>query len=214
MELFGNIVAALCVVMILSLLWRENKAYRVGEHILLGLAVGYAVVAAWFEYLAPRWMEPFAASLATGNAAGIFSGVVLLALGLCWYGIFFKKTEWLMRLVIGIVIGAGAGQAIRIQTSQQMPVLVSSFRSPIVVENGNTQLWASVSNTIFLLALISVLFFFFFTLDHRNALFRGTSKVGRFWLMVAFGAFFGNTLMTRLSALIERVWFVVDNFFR
>jgi hypothetical protein len=42
---------------------------------------------------------------------------------------------------------------------------------------------------------------------------RGVSRMGRFWLMVGFGVYFGNTIMTRLSVLIERVWFVVDDFF-
>ncbi len=211
---FGSLVGSLCVIMILSLLWRENKAYRFGEHLLLGLSVGYATVAIWFEYLKPKWLMPLMDGIAARDFSAIAIGIVVFMLGLCWYGGYFKKTEWLMRLVVGIVIGAGAGQVIRLQFTQQMPVLTSSFRSPIMVQNGGVSWWESLNNIVFLTALISVLFFFFFTIDHRHAFPRVAARVGRFWLMVGFGAFFGNTLMTRLSALIERVWYVVDSLFR
>ncbi len=213
----GGWVAALCVLMILSLLWKENRIYRIGESLLLGLTVGFTFAVTWFEFLKPKWWDPWTrnfGTLGTSDIAwtGILGGGFALALGLCWYGMYFKRTEWLMRLVLGVVVGAGAGQAIKNQFTQQMPVVTASFRSPIVVHEGSVSAPQSINNTIFLVALISVMLFFFFSVDHKSAIMRAISKSGRFWLMIGFGAYFGNTVMTRLSALIERIWFVVHQF--
>jgi hypothetical protein len=210
----GEWIAAFCVLAILSLLWKENRLYRIAEHLLLGLTVGFTAAATWVELLQPRWLAPWREAIGSGDIGGIIFGGSALALGLCWYGLYFKKGEWLMRLVLGVVLGAGAGQALRNNFTQQMPIVATSFKSPIVIQEGaRFDLWGSINNSLFLVALISVLVYFFFVFEQRSAAMRGVSRMGRFWLMVGFGVYFGNTIMTRLSVLIERVWFVVDDFF-
>jgi hypothetical protein len=210
----GAWLAALSVLAVLSLLWRPNVAYRIAEHALLGLATGFLVSVTWFEFLLPKWWLPLSESWSQGVASGVAGGIAACALGLCWYGVYFRRTEWLMRLVLGIVVGASAGQAIRNQFTQQMPVLVSTFRSPIVIEEGRALAGPSITNTLFLLAVVTVLLYFFFTFQQDSPRWRAARAVGRFWLMVGFGAYFGNTIMTRLAVLIERVWFVVDELVR
>jgi hypothetical protein len=212
-ERWGDGIAALATLAVLSLLWRENPLYRVAEHLLLGLAVGFAFVVSWFEFLYPKWWYPWMASLEGREWTGIFGGAFALALGMCWYGLYFRRTAWLMRLVLGVVVGASAGQAIRNQFTQQMPIVVSSFRSPLVVKEGGWSPWDSLNNVIFLVALLSVLLYFFFSFEQKSRFIRWGSRLGRFWLMAAFGAFFGNTVMTRLAVLIERVWFVARDVF-
>lgn len=206
-------IAAFCVIAILSLLWKENPLYRLGEHILLGLTIGFAFAASWFEFLKPKWWDPWLESFATGAIGGMIYGFAALALGLCWYGLYFKRTEWLMRLALGAVMGASAGQTIRNQFTQQMPLITSSFKSPIVIQESSADIGASINNTLFLVVLFTVLLFFFFSFDQKHPLMKVSTRIGRFWLMVGFGAYFGNTVMTRLAVFIERVWFVVTDFF-
>jgi hypothetical protein len=208
----GNWVAALAVVAILSLLWRENRLYRVAEHLLLGLTVGFVAAATWAELLRPKWYQPFAEALSTRDPLGIFVGFSALALGCCWYGLYFPKTEWLSRLALGVVLGAAAGQAIKNNFTQQMPLVVTSFRSPIEISAGKVDWLGSLNNSLFLLALVTVLLFFFFSFDQKNPAVKLATRIGRFWLMVGFGVYFGNTVMTRLAVLIERVWFVTQDF--
>ncbi len=214
LERTGQWIAMLCVIAILSLLWKENKLYRAGEHILLGLSVGFLTAVTWFEFLKPKWYEPLVSAFQTNDLGNIIFGISALFLGLCWYGMYFKKTEWLMRLVLGVVIGAGAGQAIRNQFTQQMPVITSSFKSPLVVQEGTVNISQSLSNTLFLIAIATVLLYFFFSFEVKSPFMKSAGRIGRFWLMVGFGAYFGNTVMTRLAVLIERVWFVADDFAR
>jgi hypothetical protein len=211
-ERAGEWAAAVSVVAVLSLMWRENLLYRIAEHLLLGLATGFLVTVTWFEFLRPKWWDPLTQSWASGDTSGVFLGLLALTLGLCWYGVYFKKTEWLMRLVLGVVIGASAGQALRNQFTQQMPVLASTFRSPLVIQDGAAQPLPSLENVIFLVAVCTVLLYFFFTFRQESPRWTLVRSVGRFWLMVGFGAYFGNTIMTRLAVFIERVWFVVNDF--
>lgn len=211
-EAIGPWIAVLCVLMVLSLLWRENPAYRLAEHLMIGLTAGFAFATTWFQYLKPKWFDPWMASFADRSVTGILGGLFVLLLGLCWYGLYFQRTRWLMRVVLGAVIGAGAGQAIRNNFTQQMPVITDSFRSPIVIRDGGVFLGESLRNSVFLIALLSVLVYFFFSFDHKRTLLRITGNMGRIWLMVGFGAYFGNTVMTRMSVFIERIWFVVEQF--
>ncbi len=206
-----SLISAICILAILSLLWKENRVYRIAEHLLIGLTVGFGFAATWFEYLKPNWWEPLLNSKSTGE---FLFGFCALILGLCWYGMYFKKTEWLMRIALGIVSGAAAGQAIRNQFTQTMPVLTDSFRSPIVISEGTVSVPESINNSIFLIVLLPTLCYFFFSFDLKGKIVKGISAMGRFWLMVGFGAYFGNTLMTRLSALIERIWFLIDEVVR
>ncbi|MGB9620785.1 MAG: hypothetical protein ACPL7K_10255, partial [Armatimonadota bacterium] len=47
--------------------------------------------------------------------------------------------------------------------------------------------------------------------EHKTALVRGSAKAGRWLLMISFGAFFGNTVMTRMAVFLERLQFLVGD---
>ena len=64
-------------------------------------------------------------------------------------------------------------------------------------------------NLLFLVGTVSVLSYFFFAFGRKHIALKSSANLGRWYLMIALGAFFGNTFMTRLSALIERVHFLV-----
>jgi hypothetical protein len=49
---------ALCTFAIYSILYAENKFYRLFEHIFIGLGTGYGVYITWSEVLGPKWYEP------------------------------------------------------------------------------------------------------------------------------------------------------------
>jgi hypothetical protein len=67
-------------------------------------------------------------------------------------------------------------------------------------------------NWVFVVALLSVMVYFFFSFKQRTA--KGVSQfstIGRWVLMVGFGAIFGNTIMTRMSYLLERLMFLTQD---
>jgi hypothetical protein len=52
--------------------------------------------------------------------------------------------------------------------------------------------------------------YFFFSREHKGAL-GATARVGITFIMVAFGASFGFTVMARISLLIGRFYFLLHN---
>ena len=65
-----------------------------------------------------------------------------------------------------------------------------------------------VDYLLIMLGVVSVLCYFFFSAEHKGVL-GGVSRVGIIFLMVAFGASFGYTVMSRISLLIGRVEFLL-----
>src|SRR5262249_8619834 len=70
--------------------------------------------------------------------------------------------------------------------------------------------WVTVSVIVFTVGLICSLLFFFFSQEHKGAL-GVVAKTGVWFLMIGFGAGYGYTVMSRISLLIGRFQFLLDN---
>ena len=67
----------------------------------------------------------------------------------------------------------------------------------------------SISNMIILVGAIAVLRYFFFTREANNPVERGLTLLGRYVMMGAFGAAFGNTVHGRFSVLITHCQYML-----
>ena len=63
-------------------------------------------------------------------------------------------------------------------------------------------------NAVSVVGVFATLVYFFFSKEHKGLL-GGTAKLGIWFLMVAFGASFGYTVMARVSLLIGRLTFLL-----
>jgi hypothetical protein len=70
--------------------------------------------------------------------------------------------------------------------------------------------FTSLNNILLTVGVITGLIYFFFSKEHKGALGVG-SKIGIWFLMISFGASFGYTVMSRMSLLIGRVYFLMGN---
>jgi hypothetical protein len=74
---------------------------------------------------------------------------------------------------------------------------------------GSVLVWLEYTrNFLLVIGVLVSLIYFFFSKEHKGALGVG-AKVGVWFLMVSFGASFGYTVMSRMSLLIGRVYFVL-----
>jgi len=219
-----------------SMLYRENKLYRVCEHIFLGLASGYALVAMWTETLKAGWWDKMigtAASPGHPGQMGYWIYAILAPIGLMAYFVFSKKHNWISRIPVGIIIGLYSGQQFQAwqnryidQVSDSVKPVVPTtsefFRpSPLTLTpdqlktTGHTVFVSdAVSNLIFVITVLCVLCYFLFSFEVNNKLISRASLMGRWLLMIGFGAIFGSTVMMRFSLLIDRMAFVFDDFLR
>jgi hypothetical protein len=56
--------------------------------------------------------------------------------------------------------------------------------------------------------------YFFFSFEHNRPGIRQASALGRWLMMVTFGAFFGSTVMARMALLIDRLQFMIHDWYR
>ncbi len=208
--LFG----ALCTVAILSLVFKENKFYRLFEHIFLGLALGYDVYITISAVLKPQFWDPLVHD-------GQWALVMTVPLGLMFYTIYTPRFSWMSRLIFGVFFGLAAGTIFRDFSNRFIPQVTKSFKPlvpPPPVPGDTHALLHQVSfvlnNTLFLVILVSVLFYFFFAFEQKNRAVRGTAQLGRWILMFAFGAIFGSTIMTRMALLIDRMYYLFHDWLR
>lgn len=200
-------VAAICTLGIYSFLYRENRFYRFFEHVFMGVAGGWGIVITWTEVLKPKWWDPMtsgfrAMSGGQGDPWGAL-WVVALPLGSMWYFIYSRRYAWISRIIFGFFMGAAAGMSFRGFIGGQMPQLLSSFK-PL----------NSLNNVVFAVTLVCVMLYFFFSFEQKNPVVRNGAAVGRWLLMIAFGAMFGNTVMARMSLFIERFQFLAFEWLR
>lgn len=195
--LFG----ALGTLAILSLVFKENKFYRLFEHIFLGLALGYDVEQTWTKVLRPQFWDPMVRD-------GQWAWIMTVPIGLMFYGIYTQRFTWMSRLIFGVFFGLAAGTVFQSVCQGFMPQVIKSFK-PLIPPPGETHPVSFVlNNLLFIAILIAVLVYFFFAFEQKNKVVQGTAKAGRLVLMFSFGAIFGSTIMTRMALLIDRMYFI------
>jgi hypothetical protein len=220
-----------------SVLYRENKFYRLCEHIFLGLASGYTIVILWKEILKPNWVD---AMLGVGATAtdpakdAMWAFVFLLPIGLMGYFVFSQKHNWISRIPIGVILGLFATEQFAVffnrygtQIADSMrPILPTTWDSlrkpgtsgltPEQIADINAQVYftQALSNLIYVVTLLSVLAYFLFSFELKSKFLQRFTTLGRWLLMIGFGAIFGSTVMMRFSLLIDRMYFIWIEFLR
>ena len=205
--------AAIATLSVYSILYRENPVSRLFEHIFVGLAAGYLLVATWTQNLQAKWWAPM---VVEGRWYWVFAPVI----GLLFYFIYSRRLSWMARLAMGIFFGTAAGVYFREFFPLYSPQVWASFKPlrPIfdaAAPPASVSLawWNTViQNWLFVAVLLTVMSYFFFSVAHEGrggrALGR-SARLGRWFLMIAFGAMFGNTVMARISLFVGRVQFLL-----
>lgn len=213
-----------------SVLYRENKFYRFWEHVFLGLAGGWALVALWTDSLKPEWYDPMVGKVAENGSeavGGHFIWALLLPIAIMGYMVFSRKHSWISRVPIGVILGIWSGQQLLNFWRTYSPQINSSML-PVIPNNWGFQpsitpgmppeqiaeiqrtvyISTAIGNLIAVITVLSVLSYFFFSFDFKSKFMQGTTKLGRYLLMIGFGAIFGSTVMMRFTLLIDRTYFI------
>lgn len=218
-------LGGLSTLAIYSFLYRENPFYRAFEHMYIGIATGLGLVISLERWLWPKLLQPLLniepETYATppqlvARGAELTSEVpynswlllyvIPMIFGLGYYTIYSRKYSWISRVVISFTLGYGGGLAFKGFFAEFIPQVVSSFK-PLYVPG---QWLTSLNNAVFLGTLVCVMIYFFFSFEHDKPGIRQASAAGRWLMMISFGAFFGATIMARMSLLIERLQFFIE----
>jgi hypothetical protein len=194
-------IAAILTLAIFSFLYKENPFYRFAEHLFVGMSAGYGLARTWNNGLVPNLISP------------LFKGhqyilIIPALLGLLYLCRFIPKLAHLILIpiAIGLGLGSGLGLAATIQTDiiKQMQSAIGDASN--VAAGGWGLTWGIVS----LIGVLTTLSYFFFSREQKGAL-KVSANIGIWFLMIGFGASFGNTVMGRISLLIGRVQFLLTD---
>ena len=201
---FSIWIAAFLTLGIFSFLYRDNPVYKFCEHLFVGVSAGYYVVLTMMSSVYPNMVVPLFTDFTTGLH---YLLLIPLILSIMLFSRFFPRGDWLSRWPIAFILGVYP--ALRI-TGFGQGDLVEQVHGSIL------PLWlpgdpgGSIGNILLVLGLVCTLIFFFFSKEHKGPL-GGAARVGIYFLMVSFGASYGYTVMARVSLLIGRVMFLLDD---
>ena len=219
-----------------SILYKETKLYRFFEHMFLGLAAGYSIVALWTETLKATWWDKMTGSWVEEagqvtteiGGLGYWIYMFLLPIGMMGYFVFSKKHNWMSRIPIGMILGFWSGQQVMVWWTKwgpgiygsMQPVIPTTFERFTVPSEAGMSLARSaevashvypsqaLSNLIFVVTVLACISYFFFSFEIKGKFLKGMNTLGRWLLMVGFGAIFGATVMARFALEIDRMAYI------
>ena len=200
---FGTFIAAGITLSLYSFLYKDNPLFKFAENLYVGVAAAYTLTQIWYTVLLADVVRPL--SELDRESMGNLWLIVPTLLG------FFMLTQlssskfsWLSRIAFAFVVGLGSGLAIPRTIAANVLAQLEPTMQPI------TATWEGLNLLIILVGVVTVLVYFFYSVEHTGPI-GVASKIGIWFLMISFGASFGYTIMARLSLLIGRVGFLLED---
>ena len=199
-HLIGTWIAAGLTLAIFSFLYKDNPMYKVAEHLYVGVSAAFAILYTWAFDVWPMLIEPMVMGRGAASTLDRWILIVPTIFGLMMLSRWIPKISWLSRWSISLTVGIAAGLGI---TGQIQGVLLPQIRATLVPLN-------NFNNILMVVGVISTLIYFYFSAVHKGIVKIG-ARAGVVFIMVAFGASFGYTVMARISLLIGRLNFLVTD---
>jgi len=196
-DVIGLWVGWVLMLMIYSLpLYKENLAYRTAEHMFIGVTLAISIIVN-FSNVMRMCIRP----LMQGNLLMI----VPLILGLMIFTMLIPEYRWLSRYPIAILVGAGFGLGIRGTIKPNLQdAIIDTITAP---SSGGLMAWFNYLYVA--VGLVCSIMYFMLTFEHTGPL-KAPTRIGRLFIMVGLGAYFGNTVLFRFTMLAGRAQYFLQ----
>lgn len=175
-------------------LYKDNKLFRIAETVLVGITAANAIVLTFNNYIKPTVVSDI-------GQDGKFWYIIPLIAGALMYTRFFGSIGWLSRIPMGFWLGVGSAYIL----TRQPGLLMSQIQATFLSLN-------TINNILFVIGAVTVLVYFYFTVETSKGPIKSVSELGKIFLLVTFGAAFANTVMSRVSVLLGRLQFIIQDF--
>lgn len=209
--IIGAWVATGLTLFIFSFLYKDNPLFKLAENLYVGVSVGYTIVKTYDTVIVHLIWTPIVKN-------GEWALLIPVAIGMLMLTRYVPKAAWLSRYAFAFIVGVGSGLAIpRVISSYILKQIEDTVRPLLVMVPGEglSFTWnllnpaSSLNTIIILIGVSSVLFYFFFSVEHTGPG-KVVARTGILFLMIAFGAAFGYTVMARMSLLIGRLTDLIE----
>lgn len=214
-ELISALVGLILTLMVFSYLIGDNPLFRIAVYLFIGVASGYAATVVWHYVLVPKLFQ----SISTLNPLALIPfvfGISLLAK-------LSPRIAWIGNFAMAVLVGVGAAAAVGgALLGTLMPQAQAAIDGFDVLSAGSGLELASrlLEGVIMLGGTVFTLASFHFStgraadgVPKRNRILEGIAWVGRIFIAITLGVLFAGVYMSALTAMIERLSFVL-NFIR
>lgn len=214
-DIVTGLISFLLTLMVLSYLIRDNAAFRVAIYLFIGVSAGYAAAVAWNQVLMPRLFQPL--------LQGGWTNLLLLVPFLLGFLLFTKlspRIAWMGSPSLALIVGVGAavavGGAVIGTLLPQTQAVVNDFNLPAISAGWQKWLGYLAEAALMLLGTVSTLVYFHFSAKatpsgpQRGKAINIISGVGQVFVAITFGVLFAGALAAAMTALIERMNFLVN----
>lgn len=182
------LAAAIVTILTFTFLWKSNPAYRLMEHVLLAVSAGHAIVMGYNNLRSIAWIPI--------TQKGQYSLLIPLILGALLYARYIKSVAWLSRIPLAVMIGCASALALR-----------GSIQSQLLQQIAATASLQNLDSILVFLGVIVTVSYFTFTYKIKGSA-AAVPMLGRWVMMIGFGAAFGGAVMGRLSLVVGRFQFL------
>jgi len=200
----NNVIAAILVIGVISIAFKDNIFFKFVERIFIGITLGITLTAA-YGVIVNNGIIP----ILQGNYLVIVADIM----GLLLLSRFSKSYSWLSRYTLALIVGMSLAIFTRTAISALIIGSIAAVvNTPLITNN----LLGTVSNLYAWVGLVAGLVYFVFTTGgipkQGKPIFNIFSRIGRYTIMIYFGVYFGSTVLGRETVLLERISFVLRTF--
>jgi len=178
-------------------LFKENPVYRFAEHTFIASTLAITVITN-IDSLIRGPLNPLITK-------GQILLIVPVILGFAMYALLHPDYRWVSRYPIAILVGTAMGLGM---ASVIIPQITSQVISTITAPTtGASKAWFDFVTIA--VGTICATLYFLLTYEHTGVL-KPTTRIGRWFIMLGLGAYFGNTTLFRLSMLSGRAQFFLQ----
>jgi hypothetical protein len=178
-------------------LYKENPIFRFAEHTFIAASLAITIITNIDSLLRTQLR-----GLITGEQMLLIVAVIL---GFMMYALLHPDYRWISRYPIAILVGSTMGLGM---ASTIPPNIISQVVSTITAPTtAAPKAWFDF--VIIAIGTICATLYFLLTYEHTGAL-KPTTQIGRWFIMLGLGAYFGNTVLFRLSMLSGRAQYLLQ----
>ncbi len=214
MEIVLATLGAVLTLLIFSYLLGDNPLYRLALHIFVGASVAYVCVVAIDSVILQVLSAPDTADSGSSLIWGISLVGVLLGALLLTRGI--RSLSWLSGVSVAVLLGVGVGVALGGAIIGTLVPQVDAATNPAIPEPSITPgILKPLGQIVAVVGTITALAVFSFTSRQPsrrlvNRLLNGGARLGRWFILIGFGAVYGGVLVASLTFFADRVQYLIE----
>ena len=214
-DLLGLVFGLFFTLAIFSYALGDNMLFRVASSIFVGVATGFAVIAAWDNIIQPQLILPLfnqsRSPLYLDAIPLVLSGLMLLKISpnLSRFG------NPAMAYLVGVGVASAIGGAVTGTIFPQVAASINLFTSDVPVGSAGSIWLRFVEGGIVLVGTIATLVYFHFGAHpqsgqspRRSELIEWIANVGQVFIAISLGVLFAGVFSAALAALTERILFL------